>query len=95
MDILVIGGDLPHHFLERIRVLLQLNDTHAPIEPLGYTTNEFVDMLRKRHVTALDALCFGVPLYGNAYFRELREMFDQMVAQGLRRTNCTWTMSES
>jgi len=95
VDVLVIGGDLPPHFLERIQVLMQLNDTHAPIEPLGYTTDEFADMLKNRHVTALDALYFGVPLYGSTYFRGLRRIFDQMVMQGLRRTKCTWTMSES
>ena len=95
VDVLVIGGDLPHHFLERIQVLLELNDTHAPIEALGYSTREFADMLRKRHVTAFDAVCFGIPLHGGAYFKELQEMFDQMIEQGLRRTECTWTMSES
>lgn len=95
LDVLVIGQDLPHRFLERIQVLLQLNDTHAPIEPLGYTTDEFVDMLQKRHVTALDALFFGIALYGGAYSRKVREMFDQMVERGLRRTECIWTMSES
>ena len=95
VDVVVIGGKLPQDFLERLQSLLALNDSSVPIEPLAYTEQEFERMLRRRHVTALDALHFGIPLHGQAYFEKLCATFDQMVAQGLRRTECTWTMQRT
>jgi predicted nucleotidyltransferase len=94
LGVLVIAGDLPLLFLERIQVLMRLNETRAPIEPLGCTTDEFTDMPERRHVTALDALSFGIPLYGSVYFEELPRIVDRMPTQGLRHSKCTWTVSE-
>lgn len=96
VDVLVVrGGNLPHHMPERIQVLPEASDTRAPIEPLGYTTDQFVDMLRRRHVTALDPLRSGISLHGTAHFTKLRERFHRVVEQALQRTKCTRTMSES
>jgi hypothetical protein len=93
VDLVVIGGDLPGDPFERVKQLLRLNDTIVPIEPLSYTVAEFEQMLAGLHVTALEALEFGVPLHGEQYFRQLRERFEQLKAQGLHRTAYTWTMA--
>lgn len=93
VDLIIIGGDLPDKPFERVRRLIDLNDTIVPIEPLSYTEAEFEQMLAERHVTVLEALEFGVPLYGEEYFQRLQEQFGQLKAQGLHRTSNTWTMT--
>ncbi len=92
IDLLVIGGDLPQRFLERIYLLLSLNDSGAPIEPLAYTVEEFVQMLEAKHLTALEALSFGLPLYGDKLFQEWAGIVADWRARGLRRTTCSWVI---
>lgn len=92
VDVVIIGGELPDDPFERLERIARLNDTIVPIEPLSYTEAEFAQMLAGLHVTALEALEFGVPLFGEDHFARLREQFDQLKVQGLHRTSCTWTM---
>ncbi len=92
IDLLVIGGDLPEHFLERISLLLRLNDSGAPIEPLAYTVEEFIQMLEAKHLTALEALSFGLPLYGEELFQRWAGIVADWRARGLRRTTCSWVI---
>jgi hypothetical protein len=49
-------------------------------------------MLRRGHVTALDALADGVPVYGEDYFAALRGIFEDMVRLGLHRSTCSWVL---
>lgn len=44
---LVVIADFNTPFIDRIGKLLELNETRAPIEPLGYTPKEFNAMLLK------------------------------------------------
>ena len=92
VDLIVVSEALPNDFPSRLDVLSAFNHSHVPIESLGYTPREFEQMLTQRHVTALDAMEFGVPLYGKRYFNRLRKEFETMKAHGLRRTDCTWTL---
>ena len=92
VDIVVISDELPEDVFYRLARLRSVYRTWVPIEPLGYTSSEFERMLENRHVTALEALAFGRPLYGEAYFNRLRTRFDEMVRQGLRRVPGAWTM---
>ncbi len=94
VDLIIIGGHLPDKPFERVRQLIGLNNTIVPIEPLSYTEAEFEQMLAERHVTALEALEFGVPLYGKEYFQRLQDQLGQLKAQGLHRTPNTWTMAK-
>ena len=73
IDILVVAEGLPRSFLERLRLLYELSDGNAPIEPVAYTPEEFSAMLEKRHPTALHALEDGIPLYGREYFIKMRK----------------------
>ncbi len=92
VDLIVVSEALPNDFLSRLDVLSAFNHSRVPIESLGYTPREFEQMLTQRHVTAPDAMEFGVPLYGRRYFNRLRKEFETMKTQGLHRTHCTWTM---
>ena len=92
VDIIVISDELPQDIFDRLGRLRSVYRTWIPIEALGYTSSEFERMLENRHITALEALAFGRPLYGEAYFNRLRARFDEMVRRGLRRVPGAWTM---
>jgi len=92
VDIVVISDELPEDVFHRLGQLRSVYTTWVPIEPLGYTSSEFKRMLENRHVTALEAMAFGRPLHGEAYFNRLRERFNEMVHRGLRRAPGAWTM---
>jgi hypothetical protein len=78
VDIIVISDELPEKFLERIRVLSDLNPTMAPIEVVGYTPAEFLWMIERRHPTALYAVADGKPLYDNGFFADARRVFENV-----------------
>ncbi|MEA3339004.1 MAG: nucleotidyltransferase domain-containing protein [Chloroflexota bacterium] len=92
VDIVVISEKLSEDIFDRLGRLRSVYRSWVPIEPLGYTPGEFERMLENQRVTALEALAFGQPLYGEAYFDRLRARFDEMVHQGLRRKPGAWTM---
>jgi len=76
IDIIVVSEKLPKNFLERLRILFELNHTTAPIEPLGYTPKEFLEMITRRHPTALYAVADGKPLYDDGFFTEAKKVFE-------------------
>ena len=49
-------------------------------------------MMADKHVTVLEALHDGIPLYGQDLFAGWRREFERWMALGLRRTNCTWSL---
>jgi predicted nucleotidyltransferase len=63
VDILVVA-DFREPFLDRIKVLLDLNDrTRLPLEPVGYTAEEFMEMLERKNSFILEAVEKGKILY--------------------------------
>jgi predicted nucleotidyltransferase len=92
IDLVVVAGNLPDKFFDRLDVLQRLNDTRCPIDAFSYTPEEFQSMLQRGHVTALDALADGAPLFGADYFGRLRELFQNMVQRGLHRSTCSWVL---
>ena len=62
VDILVVA-DFKEGFLERIRTLMDLNRFRIPIEPVGYTPEEFEDMKRKGNLFVTEVLEKGKILY--------------------------------
>jgi predicted nucleotidyltransferase len=92
MDLIVIAPWLPDPFMDRLDLLQRLNQGLGPIEALGYTASEFQEMLQRGHVTALEALADGVPVYGDRYFSGLKDIFQDMVRRGLRRSTCSWVL---
>ena len=48
VDILIVSDLLPKNFQKRLKILFLLNDTFAPIEPVGYTSDEFRKVRREK-----------------------------------------------
>jgi len=88
---LVVIADFDMSFIDRIGKLLELNETRAPIEPLGYTLKEFNAMLLKLNPLALEAVKNGIPLIGENLFAQLKGTFNRIERNGLRRTKVTWS----
>lgn len=62
IDLIVVGG-WNESFLDRIKVLLELNVENLPLEPLGYTEEEFDRMIREENPFILNVLNEGIVLY--------------------------------
>jgi len=88
---LVVIADFDKPFIDRIRRLLEMNETRAPIESLGYTPKEFDAMLLKLNPLALEAVKNGIPLIGENLFSRLKDTLNKMEGKGLRRTKVTWS----
>lgn len=88
---LVVIADFDTSFIDRIGELLELNETRAPIEPLGYTPKEFNAMLLKLNPLALEAVKNGIPLIGENLFAQLKGTLDRIERNGLRRRKVTWS----
>ena len=95
IDLVVLSEHLPDGFHERLARLQELNSARRAIDAFGYTGEEFEAMLRRGHVTALDAVADGVPLYGVPYFSKVRLIYDELVRRGLRRSPCSWVLPRS
>ena len=90
IDLIIISDTFKIPFISRIRSLLELNQTEFHIEALGYTIQEFEDMLSNFRVTALDAIYFGIPIYGEQYFQQLESIFKGYLSEGLKRLDQAW-----
>lgn len=62
VDLIVIR-EWGEGFLDRIKVLLDLNEFKIPIEPIGYTEEEFERMIEEGSGFALEVLGEGKVLY--------------------------------
>ena len=62
VDILVVA-DFKEDFLQRIGTLMKLNTFGIPVEPLGYTPEEFEAMKRDGNPFVLEVLGKGKILY--------------------------------
>ena len=90
VDILIVSDLLPKNFQKRLKILFLLNDTFAPIEPVGYTSEEFKKMISKGHPTALDAIHDGITLHKDEkYEKEIRSLFKEVTGK-VRREEFGW-----
>jgi len=62
IDILVVA-DFKEGFLDRIRTLMDLNTFKIPIEPVGYTPEEFNQMKNRKNPFIIEVLEKGKVLY--------------------------------
>jgi hypothetical protein len=91
VDLLIISDKFPHNFLDRLKLLNEINPTTAPIEALGYTTKEFEEMLRKKNPTAFDALEEGIILYDDGYLIKIKNLFEKIKEElGLVKVDDYW-----
>lgn len=90
---LVVIADFERPFLERLSELALLNETGLPLETLGYTRDEFIQMLDRLNAFAIEALEFGIPIMRGAHYAELRERLMELKELGLKKTNCTYLLA--
>jgi len=62
IDILVVAG-FKEPFLDRIRILMDLNTFKIPIEPVGYTPEEFNEMKNRKNPFIMEVLEKGKVMY--------------------------------
>jgi len=62
VDILVVA-DFKEKFLDRIKALMDLNRFQIPIEPVGYTPEEFEEMKRRGNLFVAEVLERGKILF--------------------------------
>ncbi len=82
-DVLVVG-QFKEKFLDRGRWVVQLTP-RVPIDIFCYTPDEFEDMFKTYHLTAMDAIGQGIPLYGEEFFNTYKSRYEEFVRQGLKR----------
>jgi len=62
IDILVVA-DFKETFLDRIRTLMDINTFKIPIEPVGYTLEEFTQMKDRKNPFIMEVLEKGRIMY--------------------------------
>jgi len=81
VDVIVISSKLPKNYYKRAELLHNMVETLDPIEPLGFTPEEFINMIKKRHCTSLFAMKEGKVLYGRNYFLFLKGIHEKIMKQ--------------
>jgi len=62
VDILVVA-DFEEGFLDRIKKLMDMNKFRIPVEPVGYTPEEFKEMKKRKNAFIMDVIEKGKVLY--------------------------------
>jgi predicted nucleotidyltransferase len=94
IDLIVIA-DFEKPFLERLDELALLNDTGLRLEVVGYTRNEFVQMLDRLNPSAIEALEFGTPILPGAFLSEFMSKLAELKTLGLTKTRSTYFLRET
>ena len=89
VDLIVIA-DFDASLIDRVGKLLELNETRAPIEPLGYTPREFDEMFSKLNPLAIEAVENGIPILGENLFNQFKNRLEEMKNKGLKKTKTGW-----
>ena len=92
VDIIIISDQLPQSFIERLYQLNRLREGGAPIEALGYTRAEWEQMLEHLHLTALEAIHWGIPLWGETLFEQWKHQLESWQKLGLQRGEFSWSV---
>lgn len=92
LDLVVISDHLPADYWEQVHAMAELRPPGVPISAFCYTVKDFERRLSRAHVTPCEALEFGFPLHGQAYWRKMRRIFLAMKRAGLERTEVSWRL---
>jgi len=94
VDLIVIA-DFKKPFLERLEELAPPLDSHFNFEVIGYTPQEFIYMLDRLDIKAIEAVEQGIPVISNPpLLGELKRKLDQLKSGGLMKTNCTYRLRD-
>ncbi|MHA1838506.1 MAG: nucleotidyltransferase domain-containing protein [Candidatus Ranarchaeia archaeon] len=92
VDIMVVSDRLTHNYNDRLEVLSLLNETFAPIEVVGYTTDELERLIRNARGLVLNALSEGKVLYYEAnYLARVQQLLEETFKRwGLKKKDNAW-----
>lgn len=62
VDILVVA-DFEEGFLDRIKKLMDMNKFRIPVEPVGYTPEEFKEMKKRKNAFIIEVVEKGKVMY--------------------------------
>jgi len=94
VDLIVIA-DFKKSFLERLEELAPPLDSGFNFEVIGYAPQEFIYMLDRLDIKAIEAVEEGVPIASNPPFlSELKRKLDRLKSRGLTKTNCTYRLKD-
>jgi len=92
---LVVIADFKKPFLERLEELAPPFDSRINFEVIGYTPREFIYMLDRLDIKAIEAVEQGIPIASSPLFlSELKRKLDQLKSRGLTKTNCTYRLRD-
>ena len=81
-DFLIISDNFKEmDFFDRIRLIENMwneNESFGVLEVFPYTKKEFLELLEKKNLTALDGLEDGIVLYADESFNKIKEIYDEM-----------------
>lgn len=89
IDLMAVSEYFPDDFFKRIQDIYNLKQG-LPVDCFGYKPHEFDDMLRGFNVSVLDALTEGVPIIGEAWFRQKAQIVEEWLARGLKKGKTAW-----
>jgi hypothetical protein len=93
VDLMVIA-DFKKPFPERLEELALLNDTGLQLEILGYTPDEFMEMLDVLNAGAIEAVESGIPIVPGRLLPQLKRKLMELKKLGLTKTRCTYLLAE-
>jgi len=89
-DILVILSQHPKRLIDRLSEFA----TYSPsglVEPFVYTKEEIETMFQSRNAFLLDILMYGIPLFDQGFWKDLRNRFEALLEKGvIQRFKSGW-----
>lgn len=87
IDLCIISDELPENIFERRTIV-----TGVPkIRAIGFTKEEFHNMLNRLNPLVLDIVYHGKPILGEKLYRELKENLKKLIQKGvLKRYKDGW-----
>ena len=94
VDLIVIA-DFKKPFLERLEELAPPHDSRFNFEVVGYTPQEFMHMLDRLDIKAIEAAEHGISIINSPlFFSELKRKLNHLKSRGLTKTNCTYRLED-
>ena len=91
IDLIVISDDFEGPIADRIGLMLECRPPLSRIEPLGYTADEFLSMLKGTNPLALNAMEEGRFLFDDGLSKRLRREFARVIEdKKLTRRGNAW-----
>jgi len=94
VDLIVIA-DFKKPFLQRLEELTPSIDSRFSFEVVGYTPQEFMDMLDGLNIKAVEAMQEGLPVNSGPVYKELKRKLNDLKSMGLRRTKCSYRLEQT